>query len=54
METLYDVLRHLASLLGAGEAHEKALQIINQADPAHPDNQPEAEAPASTEGTHQP
>jgi hypothetical protein len=52
MDTLFDVLRQLAKLLGAGELHDRALEIINHADPDHPDK-PEAEAPASTEGNPQ-
>lgn len=48
METIHDVLRRLAKLLGAGPEHDQAVAIINSHDPDHHDDKP-AEAPA--EGT---
>lgn len=51
METVFDVLRALVKLLGAGETHDKAMDVINRADPDHPAGA-EAAAPAA-EGTQQ-
>jgi len=36
MDTIWDVLRRLAELLGH-EGHAEALKIINREDPAHPE-----------------
>lgn len=49
MQTVFDVLRVLVKLLGAGELHDQALEVINQADPDHPAG-PGTAAPAA-EGT---
>lgn len=43
METVFDVLRALVKLLGAGELHDQAVAVINRADPDHPDSEPDSE-----------
>lgn len=52
METIYDVLRALIHVFGAGDKHDQALEVINKADPDHPAGAEDADAAdAAAEGS---
>ena len=49
METVYDVLRELIKVFGAGEKHDQASAVLHAAE-AGDNHEPEHAAPAGTEG----